>query len=133
MTHDHTVTAEWDRRGWGPEFTFHCHAPALSPCHAMWTCDCESLAEQGIRDGIPWHRAYESDDEHTGELNPQECSLRDWFENTDEALRGSVTFPVTPDWQGDYVLFNAVDEYPRPQTETLPIHAARTTRHQEDQ
>jgi hypothetical protein len=128
VTHDHTVTVEWDRQGWAG-YTFTCHAPAFALCHAVYDCDCEGWTDDGITDGIPWHLVDDGDEEHrhTGALDPQQCGLRDWFENSDEALRGRVTFPVTPDWRGDHVLFDAIDEYPRPQTETLPIEAAHTT------
>lgn len=114
----HTVTAEWDRHG-GVSYRFTCTAPAEALCHSVYgaDCACEEWREGGVEDGKPYHVVEEWDYEartvtevrHWGTFNRTECNLRDWFENTDEALvGGSVTFPVEDEWQGDYYAFTAV-------------------------
>ncbi|SFK31786.1 hypothetical protein [Cellulomonas sp. KH9] len=130
MSATHTVTADFGRDGW-PIYTFNCHAPAESPCHAVYDCGCDDgWADETVVDGVPSHRPMYDDEgtRHAGHLNTQACNLRDWFENSDEVLRGAYTFPVTPDWQGDHVLFHAVDEHPRPQVETFDLDTKENDR-----
>lgn len=108
-TTDHTVTVTWE--GGYPSYKFECSAPADALCRAQWTCDCESWAFAGVRDGIPWHSHVDADDplspsteRHTGKFG-DECNLRDWFDNTDEPLEGSVTIPVHAIFEVDYYRF----------------------------
>lgn len=109
----HTVTIEWTPLG-ATDYTFRCLAPADSLCHAVYTCTCEEWQDGGVVDGAPWHIPYGGGDpddveavRHFGVLDEAECGLRDWFENSDEAMRGSITFPVTAEWDGDMCLFHA--------------------------
>lgn len=110
----HTVTAEWT--DWHiPRLAFRCEAPAESLCHAVYgaDCVCETWSEAGIEAGHPFHVVTEWDDEakttvevrHVGQFDPKTCNLRDWFENADECLRGSITFPVNGSWEGDFYQF----------------------------
>lgn len=114
---DHTVTAEWDGGYGGTTFTFRCHAGPESECHAVYDCACEEWTHVGIEDGRPWHEAYdrEADKEvrHVGTFDPNECNLRDWFENTDDPMYGSLTFAVEAEYQGDFYLFRPAQEVPR--------------------
>lgn len=111
---DHTVTVEWEDGSISPYMRFRCNAGPESLCHAVWTCECEEYDETGVTDGRPWHMladgyrdvTYSGVQRHVGKFEPDECSLRDWFENSDESLRGSVTFPVEGEWDGDSYLFN---------------------------
>lgn len=115
MTTDplHTVTAEWGQ--YGAAYRFHCAAPPESLCHAVYDCHCEGWIDAGIESGRPWHTIAEYDEDatdgdrdvrHLGVLKPDECGLRDWFENTDDPLHGAVTFPVRAEWEGDYYTFH---------------------------
>lgn len=97
----HTVTVEWGDHG-GVSYQFRCNAPAEALCHAVYTCECDEWTDGGVENGRPWHSSVryddadvEHEDRHYGTLDPDECGQRDWFENSDEVLRGSVTFPVT--------------------------------------
>ena len=124
-SHDHTVTLEFDG-DLHPIATMKCTAPIEAACHARYDCDCESWAEDGIESGVPWHRVEPGDQPHYGHLDPLDCGFVTWFDAGSDSLSGSVTFAVTPDWQGDYYLFEAVDEYRGPQAETLDIPAEAT-------
>ena len=97
---EHTVTIDWGRDGWATN-RFECHAPADAMCHAVWSCDCEEFYDAGIRNGVPAHRPDPDDPDrwHAGTFNAAACNLRDWFDNTDEPLRGEVTVPVRAEWQ----------------------------------
>ncbi|GMA26160.1 hypothetical protein GCM10025864_39190 [Luteimicrobium album] len=116
MSH-HTLTIEFD--GY-VQTTLNCHAPAESSCHAIFECDCEEFYDFRVEDGVPIHYpAYDTptttvDDSlaHRGHFDPDVCNLRDWHENSEEDLIGSVTIPVREDWQGDYYLF---DITPKPE------------------
>lgn len=111
---EHTVTVEWDRHG-REGFTFHCDAGPESMCRAVWTCECEFWGQAGVMLGRPWHAIDDGDEDlvlgipvrHIGRFETDECNLRDWFENSDEALHGSVTFPVEASWDGDSCTFEA--------------------------
>jgi hypothetical protein len=89
-----------------------CTAPADAMCHAVWSCDCEWWCKDGIEDGQPWHAPGDFSEHeyerHIGKFDPKVCMFSDWAENSDECLRGVVTIPVTPEHDGDYVLFRAI-------------------------
>lgn len=100
---DHTVTIEWED-GY-PSYAFACKAPSESLCHAVWDCDCEAWDQQGIENGEPWHGHDDGEWRHLGHFQDGHCGLREWFENSDEAVCGSLTVPVTAEFQSDYYLF----------------------------
>lgn len=108
---DHVVTLEWHDYSFSPTESLTCKADPGAFCHAVWDCECESWDEHGIEDGVPWH-GYSSDDgdvRHFGRLDPTECNLVNWFENSEEVMRGSVTFPVVATFDGDYYTFAPED------------------------
>ncbi|MDM8086326.1 hypothetical protein QUV83_16245 [Cellulomonas cellasea] len=111
---DHSVTVEWDRDGY-PRYSFTCTAPAESDCHAHYECECESWVNSGIEDGKPWHSpeewhegdglSEEIEVRHFGRFDAESCGLRDWFENCDDVMRGSITFPIKTEWHGGSYTF----------------------------
>jgi len=110
---EHEVTAEWGVHG-GVEYTFRCNAPAESLCHAVYDCTCEEWTDGGVEDGVPYHTVGSDDPvdietiRHYGRFEPDECNERDWFENSDECLRGKVTFAVDGQYEsGGGVMFQA--------------------------
>ncbi|WP_353707632.1 hypothetical protein ABRQ22_17375 [Cellulosimicrobium sp. ES-005] len=111
-TPHHTVTARFeDGRHVEALSTMTCTAPADALCHAVWDCDCEAWDLPRVEDGRPVHMSMYGG-EHTGQLDPEFCNLREWFDNSDETLNGEITFPVTPEWTGDGYLFNAAQDTP---------------------
>lgn len=118
MRADHFVTIDLELNFIADRPNLICKAPADAMCHAVYTCGCESWFEGGVEDGKPWHAPGDYSEpeygRHVGVFDPTECNLRDWAENSDECLRGTVTLPVTAEWEGDYYTFHAVDEAPTP-------------------
>jgi len=112
---DHTITVEWGTHG-GVDYAFRCHAGPESLCHAVYDCTCEEWTDGGVKDGKPYHTVMTYDDayaehevRHVGRFEPDECNERDWFENSDECLRGKVTFPVVGEYEsGGGMMFQAV-------------------------
>jgi hypothetical protein len=109
----HVVTAEWSPHSSWPSYRLTCNAPADAICHAVYACDCPEWDEAGVDEHGPWHTHYDADADddvrHYGKTDPAECHLRDWLENSDEAILGSVTFPVRPEWEGDGYVFHTVE------------------------
>lgn len=99
----HSVTIEW-RDGW-QSYTFTCDAAPDSLCRVAWDCVCESWNDQGVEDGVPWHSHDDGEWRCLGSFVEGLCNLRDWFENTDECIEGTLTVPVTARFQGDFYLF----------------------------
>ncbi len=114
MSADHFVTIDLEKSFPGDCPTVTCKAPVEAMCHAVWPCDCEAWFKSGVEDGKPWHIPgdYSEPDyeRHVGSFDPHQCNWKDWAENSDECLRGKVTFAVTPEWDGDYALFHAVPD-----------------------
>lgn len=111
MSADHVVTIDLEY-GWGGSVTLACKARADAMCHAVWDCECEWWCKSGIgADGKPWHAPGDYSEpereRHVGTFDPTQCNWKDWAENSDECLRGKVTFAVTPEWDGEVVLFHA--------------------------
>jgi hypothetical protein len=109
MSADHFVTVEWSWSSPFPRESLTCKAPVESICHAVWDCQCESWDADGIEDGAPWHSLqggdFDSTERHVGRFDRSECNLVNWFDNTDEVMRGSITFPVVAAFDGDYYTF----------------------------
>lgn len=108
MASEHTVTVKFDH--WGTHATLVCTAPLESQCHAVYSCDCEEYGGTGTDDGRPWHLPlYEDPNEpverHYGHFDPDECDLKNWFEETDDPLDGGLTFDVTPVWENSAYRF----------------------------
>lgn len=91
-----------------------CTAPPDALCHAIWTCDCEEQYAAEIRNGVPAHRPYSDDPDtwHAGRLDPTACAFRDWYEGSEETLRGTVRVPVSPEWHGDHYTFELAASQP---------------------
>lgn len=113
VTTAHQVTAEWGNHG-GVSYWFRCNAPAESLCHAVYECVCEEWMDAGVTaDGLPYHDVDSGDPDdhgeqpirHWGQFEPDVCNEQDWFENSDEVLRGKVTFPVKGEWDGNGYTF----------------------------
>ncbi len=109
---DHTLTIDFDRYG-DVVTTINCHAPADARCHVQYRCDCEEINNHRIVDGVPQHTAWTYDNEgdetevtHVGEFDPTFCHLAEWHDNSDEDVRGKITVPVTPSWEGEFYLFD---------------------------
>lgn len=110
---DHEVTINLDEFWPSSRVKFDCYAPPEAMCHAVFDCGCESWHEAGVDSGRPWHHHDEwpssrQDTRHWGRFDPSECNLRDWAENSDEVLRGVLTFGVTGHWDGDCYTFTPV-------------------------
>jgi hypothetical protein len=105
MSTHHSVTIDYGKDGYPATLSLTCSAPADAPCRAEWTCDCEEFSWSGNgTDGLPVHTTWseESDDEveHVGTFGTG-CNIADWFADSDDVMRGKVTVPVTPRWDGD--------------------------------
>lgn len=112
-TRHHHATVTWDVHG--PSSAMTCTAPPDALCHATYDCQCEEWVDAGVEDGRPWHADHDEADaecRHYGRFNPDECGLRDWYENSDEPLAGTLTFPVTPEWNGDGYTFQTEETTP---------------------
>lgn len=111
MSADHFVTIDLEDWSPGDRPTLICKAPDDAMCRALWTCECEEWFKSGIEGGRPWHAPGDYSEpeyeRHVGRFDSTECIYRDWAENSDECLRGIVTIPVTPEHNGDHVLFHA--------------------------
>lgn len=111
MGTNHTVTLDWGTGEMWPRETLNCNAPEQSMCHVVWDCECESWDAQGIAAGRPWHSLDGGESPvHHGKFDAGECNLRNWHENSEETLRGSLTIPVTPEFQGDHYTFSVDGE-----------------------
>lgn len=106
---NHTVTLDFGTGTDFPAKRFHCSAPAGSLCHAYYECSCEVWSDEGIVHGKPFHRD-SGDVIHFGHWRNDECRLEDWFDGCDEVMRGEVTIPVRPSWDGDYYQFDVTPE-----------------------
>lgn len=99
-TSEHHVTIDYGRDG-SPTLSLTCSAPADAPCRAEWSCDCEEFVWGEVEDGKPAHYTFDSEDEpvtHVGAFVPDYCSLVDWFDNSEEMMRGAVTVSVRVKW-----------------------------------
>jgi hypothetical protein len=101
----HHVTIDYGRDGYAPSLSLTCSAPADSWCRAEWECACEEFSwSETTPDGRPVHTTYDPDAdddvEHVGSFGG-ECTLVDWFAGSDEVMRGKVTVPAEPKWDGN--------------------------------
>lgn len=111
---DHTVTVEYEG---GPFVRMVCNAPTDAHCHARYTCDCEVYGDVGTHKGAPYHKTYDFEadqsggieDAHFGTFDPDYCALADWLADLgDDALEGTVSFDVEPEWTGEGYMFKIV-------------------------
>lgn len=107
---DHTVTMEFGK--YGPEYTMTCNAPFDAYCHAVYECDCESWNSSMVTgNGQPFHVTYDFREEgHYGYFDSDECNLVTWFENSEETLRGILSFDVKSEFMGDYYIFHVEEK-----------------------
>lgn len=108
LGHDHIVTINFDASG-APAYSMQCSAPHQSPCHAVFDCDCETYADFAVDGDQPTH-AVESFDaqpaRHTGRFDVHQCTNVDWLDNCgEEIVHGTISFPVTPKWDGESMIF----------------------------
>lgn len=101
----HTVTIDYGTGAPFPTLSFRCNAPAGEPCHAYYECSCEEWEREGVVHGKPFH-IDSGDETHFGYWRNDECRLQDWFENSDEAVVGSVSVPVTAKYTGGWYEFD---------------------------
>lgn len=112
---EHEVTIEADG---GLYATLKCNAPADALCHARWTCECETLSAVEVLDGVPRHAYVDEgsgivDAWHEGTFDLGHCELRVWFDecgDVESMYGGSVTVPVTAEWDGDGYTFSIVTD-----------------------
>jgi hypothetical protein len=106
---EHLVTADWGTGESWPTLHLACKAPDDAICHAVWDCECEQWGEHGVDSTGPWHEhaAYDVDPavRHYGRFDKTECNLVNWFDNSEEMMRGSISFPVAAEFDGDYYTF----------------------------
>lgn len=107
---DHVITYDLQYPGNGE---MDCHAAPDAPCHAVWDCDCESIHDFHVIDGQPHHYStyddgYSVRGHHVGKFENGACTIREWHENSDEDVAGTVRVDVNPVWEGDFFAFHAV-------------------------
>lgn len=91
-----------------PTGAWECRAADDAPCRAVWDCECESITDYSVIDGVPCHRnAYDDQAFHAGRFDADRCNLRDWFEGQDECVEGEVRVDVTEHFRGDFYEFEA--------------------------
>ena len=107
---EHTINYDLQHPGNGE---MECLAAPDAPCRAVWDCDCESVYDFHVVDGQPHH--YSRDDDgltvrghHVGHFDPDHCTIRDWHENSEEDVTGTVRVAVNPSGEHDYYVFEAV-------------------------
>lgn len=105
----HFVTCDWGTTGW-PMLSMTCEEPPESMCHAVWTCECEGWSSDGVDNGEPWHHHYEDlpHVRHVGKFDRAVCNWGDWFDGSDETMRGAIVFRVEGKWVGDGMEFRPV-------------------------
>lgn len=101
----HTLTIDFGTGQDTATLSFRCTAPAGELCHALYECSCEEWTDEGVVHGKPFHLDMD-DVTHFGYWRNDECRLEDWFDGSDEVVRGSVTVPVRPTWDGGYYGFD---------------------------
>lgn len=107
---DHSIVIDLQRPGFP---RFDCNAPAGSPCHAKWECECETIWGYRRIRGNPAHdTTMEGPEElgnevHVGHYDNTHCNLTEWHDNQDEAVEGTVRVDVKPVNEIDYVTFTA--------------------------
>ena len=101
--------------------------PSIEDYYEPWTYDYENLTTAPLQDHVPvarpkslisgedmaigWSANWDDNPErHHGTLDPATCNLRDWFDATEEPIRGSITFPVRPEFDNDHYLFHVDQE-----------------------
>lgn len=108
---DHTITYDLQHPGNGE---MECLATPDAPCRAVWDCGCESIYGYHVAEGVPHHfSTYDGDEvqvrgHHVGRFDPDHCNIRDWHENSEEDVTGTVRVAVDPSWEHDYYVFEAV-------------------------
>ena len=108
---DHAINYDLQYPGNGE---MECLAAPDAPCRAVWGCACESIYDYHVADGVPHHfSTYLGDDvqvrgHHVGRFDPDHCTIRDWHENSEEDVIGTVRVAVDPSWEPDYYVFEAV-------------------------
>lgn len=85
---------------------WECNAPDGASCHAVFDCDCEEIYGYGVENGLPWH-GDGSGETHVGRFDNDRCIYRDWYDNQEEDVHGTVRVDVTPVWEGDDYTFTA--------------------------
>lgn len=103
---DHYVTVDWSG-GYGESLSMTCEAPLESTCHAVFACECDQWSRDGIEDGAPWH-AHDDDlphVRHVGTFSADACTWRDWFDSSEEVMRGAIVFRVDGEWHDDHMTF----------------------------
>ena len=90
-----------------------CNAKEHADCRMYFKCDCEQHHGYEERNGIPYHLAYNSDEDkdewHEGEWSKY-CSIQDWFDEGD-CVHGSLKVPVRIEWSSDGFLFHVGDQF----------------------
>lgn len=106
---DHAIVYDLQYPGNG---TLECAAAPDAPCRAVWDCDCESIYDYHVHEDQPHHYSTWDDEQvrghHIGYFNPGACTIREWHENSDEDVAGTVRVQVDPSWEGDFYTFRAV-------------------------
>ena len=120
----HAVTIQFDRFGYGPDYSMTCKAPTAAPCHIDYGCSCGAWGETGVEGGRPWHESY-GGERHYGTYDPTTCGVRDSFENSEdlaELIKGSTQFSVQPEWEGEWYEYRIIET--APVDPTLPLRTA---------
>lgn len=108
---DHSILIDLQAPGFP---TFECYAPDDSPCHAKWDCECENVWNYRVVGGSPVHDTTPEgmgrggNAIHVGRFDNTACSLSEWHDNSDEPVSGAVRVSVTPVYEIDYTVFEAV-------------------------
>lgn len=92
---EHHVTIDYGHDGYAPTTRLTCTAPEESLCRAVYGCGCEEYYDPRIDSGVASHANGEGE-RHYGVFS--DCQLIDWFDNSDEVMRGAVTVPVRVEW-----------------------------------
>lgn len=107
---DHSIIIDLQ----APSFPrFKCNARDGAPCKAQWDCECETAWGYRVIGGSPVHDTTPEGEGgfgnavHVGRFNNANCNLRDWHDNCDEAVEGTVRVDVEPVNEVDYVTFSA--------------------------
>lgn len=95
----HHVTIDYGRNGYAPTTRLTCTAPEESLCRAVYGCGCEEYYDPRIESGVASHADGEGE-RHYGVFS--DCQLMEWFDNSDEVMRGAVTVPVRVEWNDGY-------------------------------